>query len=161
MNEPTQTLPNRFGNGRPVISEIQYRIWLDDMRPFLRRGMSLNYAIDKAGLNNHRTAIYEKSRENGWFSDRVTSLQAIVGEQINEAVARLVKNIYEKVVAEGSENRLTHSDVSIIKLVAERHRSSKPFFVTRSEMYNNHNKTEMMSRIPAVLDKIEAQTLTD
>ncbi len=153
--EPIQTSPNESGNGRPIIEENQYGIWLDDMRPFLRCGHSLNYAIEKARLTHHRTSIYEKSRENGWFSDKIEGLQSIVGEQTNDIVVRMIKKIHDKILNSDSY-QISKTDVAIFKL-AIKHRSSKPFFVSKFECSKSNNRSTNQDNIDAVLDRIELE----
>ncbi len=53
--------------GRPTFNDSQYQIWLYEMTPFLKIGLTLNKAIEKAGLEKHKDSIYRKWRLNDWF----------------------------------------------------------------------------------------------
>lgn len=117
--------------GRPEHTEEQYQIWLDEMRPFLEMGCTLNRAVEKTGLTKHRTALYEKYKLNDWFSDKIDIMRSIPGELANEVFARMVFRINDKVKR---EENITRDDIDILKHFTQYHRSSQPFFVSRHEV---------------------------
>lgn len=134
MNEPVQTQPNPAGTGRPVISDEQYAKWLDDMRPFLRQGSTLWYAMDKCNLLMYKDSIYEKYRRKDWFSERVDALRSIVGEMINNVGFRIVETIHNRIIeSDGKVHILSSEELQVWKTMAEKHRSAQAFFVTRTE----------------------------
>ena len=47
-------------NGRPAFSEDIYKEWLEDMKPFLKIGESINATLRKSGLLSHSNNIYKK-----------------------------------------------------------------------------------------------------
>lgn len=59
---------------RPEYTDEQYRVWLDEMTPFLKVGYSLYYAMDKALLLRHKDSIYRKFKLNDWFCEKIESL---------------------------------------------------------------------------------------
>jgi Mg-chelatase subunit ChlI len=133
MNEPIDKIPNPAGNGAPVISDEQYNKWLDDMRPFLRRGSTLFYSLDKAGLYTHKDSIYKKFKQNDWFSERINALRATVGEMINDVGFMVVEKVKTRLVETDGKTELSQQEVTVWKTMAEKHRSAQPFFVTRTE----------------------------
>src|SRR5690242_18161955 len=94
---PIKTVPNPSGNGRPVVSEEQYAVWLEEMRPHLELSCSLWRAIEKSALTQHITTIYEKYRLGDWFAQKIDQIRAMVGENVNEALARRVKIILDNI----------------------------------------------------------------
>lgn len=130
--EDTPTLKDKNKVGPPSFSDQQFVIWLEDMRPFLRQGMSLNYSIDKAGLTNHRTAIYDKARLKDWFNEQISRLQATITDLNNSAIFKIVDRVHAR-LAENSSAGIDPQEAKIMALVAEKHRTSQPFWVTRNE----------------------------
>lgn len=116
--------------GRPEIKDDQFRAWLDEMRPFLVLGCSLDRAILKSGLIKHRTTIYKKSKLGDWFTDEIDQLRSLPGENVNEAFARLISQILDKIKR---EEVLTRNEVDVLKHFSEKHRTAQPFFVSRTE----------------------------
>ncbi len=90
-------------------------------------GHSLRFAIDKAFLGKHRTTIYKKIRLEDWFSDKINAFRNLVGELVNESFARMVENIYAKIVR---GIQIDHDEFKVLSFMATYHRSSTPFFET-------------------------------
>lgn len=86
--------------------------------------------MDKSNLLRHKDSIYKKYNLKGEFSERIDAYQATMGELTNETYFLLIEQINDKVKRERPVNR---DDVQILKTVAEKHRTSQPFFVTRTE----------------------------
>jgi hypothetical protein len=118
--------------GRTKTTEEEYQRWLEDMRPFLMQGYSLNLAIEKAYLTNHRTSVYEKYAQKDWFSDKIDYFQSTVGELANNIVYKVISGAHQKFLT-NSNYSLTKEEVRILILVATKHKASQPFFVTRME----------------------------
>lgn len=131
--EPVKTNPPTGDPGRPTISEEQYQKWLDDMVPYLRAGNTLWYAMDKCLLLQHKDAIYEKYRLKDWFSEKVDAYRRSLGELINNTFFTLTRQIMDKVKNEQTAAGLTKEELDVLKFMAEKHRTSQPFFVTRTE----------------------------
>ncbi len=149
MSEPVLTQPNNHGTGRPVYTDGQYQVWLNEMKPHLELGCSLNRAIEKAGLMTHEFSIREKYRLNDWFSRKIDVYRQLLGENVNEAFARMTFKILDKVKR---EEILSREDIDILKHMSEKHRSSQPFFATRHEVAQvDENK------IGKILDDLELQ----
>lgn len=144
-NEPIITVPN--GDGRPKISDEQYQKWLDQMAPFLKLASSLYWAMDKAELLNHQTAIYEKYRQNDWFTQKVDAYRRQIGEITNNATVRLLGMIDEKLK---QDKPLSKDELDFMKWFAEKHRTAQPFFVTRTEQVVKDDK-----EIGKILDVLE------
>ena len=83
-------------NGRPEYTDEQYRVWLDEMTPFLKVGYSLYYAMDKALLLRHKDSIYRKFRLNDWFCEKIEAFQRYPGEIVNSIFSRLVLTVDDK-----------------------------------------------------------------
>lgn len=96
MKQVIHAEPNQSSIGRPKIAEEQYQRWLDDMRPFLQGGSSLHRAMEKTNLTNHKNRIYQKSKLNDWFRERIDIYQATMGELANETFYLLVTQIRKK-----------------------------------------------------------------
>jgi len=139
--------------GRPETTDEQFLKWLDLMTPWLKAGNTIYYALEKADLINHQTTIYEKYRLNDWFSQKVNRLRALPGELANEAFYKLVQIISDKVK---TEVPLSREDIDILKFFAEKHRTSQPFFVTRTE-----TAVADPSQVGKILDTIEEANKTD
>ncbi|QQG47869.1 MAG: hypothetical protein HY044_02165 [Candidatus Woesebacteria bacterium] len=125
--------------GRPKVTDEEYQRWLDEMRPFLMQGYSLNSAIERAGLNGHRTSMYEKYAQKDWFSDKIDYFQGLVGELANNIAYKVIANTHAKLI-QNPNYVLSKEEVRIITLVATKHRSSQPFFVTRTEVAQTKHK---------------------
>lgn len=117
-------------NGRPAYEESVYESWLDDMKPFLKQGASLNFAMEKATLTKHKTAIYEKYKLGDWFSEKVDTYRAYIGELTNNFFAMEVERITDK---RKSNQKIDKEEYNVMEFVAEKHRSAQPFFANRSE----------------------------
>lgn len=153
MNEtaPVITTPNDKGTGRPKIAEEQYSIWLTDMAPFLKQGASLNYAIEKTGLQSHLYSIYEKYRANDWFSKKIDTYRAYVGELVNMVGFKTIQNIHNRMVeSDGKVGILSSEELQVWKTMAEKHRTSQPFFVTRVETSEADD-----SKLGKIIDTLE------
>jgi hypothetical protein len=148
--EPLKMTKQR-GNGRPEYSDEQYQRWLDEMRPWLRAGNTLYYAMDKADLLGHQTTIYDKYRANDWFSVKVNVYRQTMGELANNITFKLLENINMKVI-EGAKS-LSREDFDLLKLVAEKHRTAQPFFVNRLETAESDP-----SQVGKILDTLEMQS---
>lgn len=134
--------------GRPEFSDDTYHAWLDDMRPFLKMGHSLHFAMEKAWIIQHKNVIYQKYRLNDWFRDRIDSYRSYFGEIVNSIFARQVYTMEEK---QKRGETLTDEDWRNLRFIAERHKSCQSFFVNRQEVIQP-NKDE----IEKILDTIEA-----
>lgn len=149
--EPLKTDPNPKGTGAPTISDEQYNSWLDTMRPFLRAGNSLRYSMEKCALLQHKTVIYEKYKLNDWFSEKVDAWRATMGEMANNIVFTQMENIQDKMIK--GQTALSKEDFDVVKLVAEKHRTAQPFFVTRTE-----TATADPNTVGKILDTLEMKT---
>lgn len=136
--------------GRPKFTDDQYWIWFDDMRPWLQRGNSIYYACSKAGIDSHYDVILEKYKLGGIFSRKIDALRARPGELVNETLVHLLEDITDKVK---TGKPITKEDFDVLKLMAEKHRTSQPFFVDRREEGESDPK-----KIGKILDIIEEQT---
>jgi hypothetical protein len=154
---PVVTVPNPAGIGRPVIAEEQYHRWLDDMAPFLKQGASLNYAMEKSGIMTHEWSIREKYRANDWFSRKVDSYRSYVGELVNMVGYMTIENIKNRMIASDGKVGIQNSEeLQVWKTMAEKHRSSQPFFVTRVETSEADD-----SKIGKILDSMETTDYDD
>ena len=118
-------------NGRPAFDDEWYQRRLDEMAPILKNGNTVGYAADKTGNGQHRNTLYNKYRLNDWFMDKVDALRAIPGELANNITIKLLYKVSNKLTY---DLPITKEDIEILKFVAEKHRSSHPFFVTRQEV---------------------------
>lgn len=128
--EPLIKEPNKSGTGAPAISDEQFQIWLDELRPHLELGLSLWRSMEKCALTPHMTVIYEKYRTRDWFAQKIDAIRAIPGENVNEAFTRLIKIITDKVK---TEEHIDHDELETLKFFASKHRTAQPFFVDRQE----------------------------
>lgn len=135
-------------NGRPAYLDNQYQTWLEDMKPFLKGGCSLNRAIEGAGLDRHKDSIYRKSKLNDWFCEKINAYRTYIGELVNHTFGVKVTEIYNRTVCHGEP--LTKLDAKIICFLATKHRSCQPFFVTRNE---THQARQVDAK--RILDKLE------
>ena len=117
--------------GRPSYTDDQFEQWLEDLKPWLKAGNTISYAIDKGGLDMHRTTLYEKYRLNDWFSDKINRFRSFAGELVNEFFYKEVLRIYEK---QKIGQVLTKEDYDLMKHFSEKHRTSQPFFIQRYEI---------------------------
>lgn len=136
--------------GRPAFSDEQYWLWLEELRQWLERGNSIYYACSKAGLESHYDMILEKYKLGGPFSRKIDALRARPGELVNETLVRLSVTISDKVK---SERGITQEEFNVLKLMAEKHRTSQPFFTDRHE-----NAESDPLKVGKVLDVLEEQT---
>lgn len=133
--------------GRPEYTDDQYQAWLDEMAPFLKMGVTLNGAINDAGLQKHRTSLYEKYSLNDWSSDKIDVLREYPGKIANNILVKRVMLVDEK-IKQGLP--VSDDEMKDVRFMAEKHRSSKPYFVTRHEVA----KAEEVN-IGELLDTIE------
>jgi hypothetical protein len=147
--EPVKT-EHTHDPGRPSYTEEQYQKWLDDMASFLKAGNTLWYAMDKCALLQFKDTIYSKYRLKDWFSEKVDAYRASLGEMINNTFFTLTKQITDKVKNEQTATGLTKEELDILKFMAEKHRTSQPFFVTRTE-----TATVDPDKVGKILDNIE------
>lgn len=136
-------------NGRPEYTDEQYRVWLDEMTPFLKVGYSLYYAMDKALLLRHKDSIYRKFKLNDWFCEKIEAFQRYPGEIVNSIFSRLVLIVDEK-VKRGQE--INDEEWRNLRFFAEKHRSCQPFFVTKQEVVQVGP-----DKIGRILDGMEAE----
>jgi hypothetical protein len=134
--------------GRPAFTDDDYYMWLEDMKPFLKQGNSLYYCACKAGQESHYGVILQKYKSGDWFSKKVDAYRAYPGELINDSLTRLIDGINEKIK---KDMPLTEQETKILTFMAEKHRTSQPFFVSRTESAQADE-----NKIGKVLDTIEA-----
>lgn len=153
MNEPVLTT-KQDGPGRPEISEEQYKLWLEEMRPHLELACSLLRACIKAGLEDkYYSCILGKYKLNDWFAKKVDAYRAQLGENINEALARITNKALDRAKR---DEVLTHDEVDVIKHMSEKHRTAQPFFVNRTEQV-----TPPEGQVGKVLDILEGSDNED
>ena len=116
--------------GRPEYQDEQYYKWYDLMATWLKAGNSLYYAMEKAGLLEHKNRIYQKYRSDDKFREKVDRLRATPGEIVNEVFYSLIEKINQRVKG-GFE--LTRDELETLKHFSEKHRTAQPFFVSRVE----------------------------
>jgi hypothetical protein len=116
--------------GRPKTTDEQFQKFLDDMAPFLKLGESLNHAIEDAGCEKHAFIIYEKYRQNDWFSQKVDAYRSYPGKLVNNILTKQMLNVNER-MAQGLP--LSEEDWRNVRFMAEKHRTTQTFFVTRTE----------------------------
>lgn len=133
--------------GRPAYDDDWYRARLDEMRPILCMGNSIRYSAERVGIGMHKDVLYRKYNQNDWFRDKVDEYRSRPGEMVNNTVISLLEAIHDKAT---KKQPIDRDDIEIIKLVAEKHRSAQPFFVSRTE--TAEAKPEEVGRI---LDTIE------
>lgn len=150
MAEPIITEQNN-DIGRPSISDEQYQLWLNELKPYLELSSSLYGACIKAGLESHYDSILRKSKLNDWFCQKVDAYKASFGESINEGLARETLRIVEKT---RKGELLTRPEIDVLKHMSEKHRAAQPFFVSRQEVTNTIVEP---NRISELLDDLEAK----
>ena len=111
-------------------TDTEYQKLIDDMGPFLKMGATLNAAIDDAGLLQHRTAVYDKYRLNDWFAYKIDVLRAYPGKLTAYILAKRVMVVDEK-IKQGLP--VTEDEMRDVRFMAEKHRTSQTYFVTRTE----------------------------
>lgn len=117
--------------GRPEYPEEQYYTWFDELAPFFKLGETLNSAVEDAGLQKHRSTLYNKARQNDWFLDRMEALQAIPGKLANNILVKRVMLVDEK-IKQGLP--VSEEEMKDVRFVAEKHRSSQAYFTNRQEV---------------------------
>lgn len=139
-------------NGRPEYSEDQYQKWFDELSPFFKLGETLNAAIEDAGLQKHRTVLYEKVKLNDWFSDKMKVLQEYPGKIANNILVKRLMQVDEK-IKQGLP--VTEEEMRDVRFMAEKHRSSQPYFVNRQEIAQSDPL-----KIEKLLDDLEENNKT-
>jgi len=134
--------------GRPEYPDTQFEAWLEEMKPFLKLGSTLNYSIDKAGLSQHRTTLYEKYKLNDWFSDKINRFRSYLGEIVNDIFAREILTIEE---TQKQGRQITDEQWRNIRFFAEHHKSCISFFDKRIDKSRNVEQED----IEGLLNKIE------
>lgn len=145
-DEPLKT-QKQDGPGRPEFTEEQYAAWLEELKPYLEKGNSLYYACERAGIESHYRVICDKYKANDWFSAKVDRYRGRPGEMINDTLATLCYQIQDN-IKKGVA--LTKDDLDLLKFMAEKHRTSQPFFVTRTETAQVDD-----SKVGKILDNME------
>jgi len=133
--------------GRPAYTDDQYKAWLQDLEPFLKKGNSIYYACNRAGLGSQYWTVLEKYKLGDWFSKKIDAYRAYPGELINDTLATLCMTIAEKVK---SGVPCTKDELDTLKFMAEKHRTAQPFFVTRQE-----TAVADETKVGKILDTIE------
>lgn len=146
--EPLDMKLPSAGQGRPVFTDNQFSRWLEELAPHLKKGNSLYYCCGKSGLDNHYDVILRKYNLGDWFSKKVDAYRSYPGEMVNDAITKLVTAINEKIV---QGIACTKDELDMLKFYAEKHRTSQPFFVTRTEQAQSDP-----SKVGKVLDVVEA-----
>lgn len=146
-SEPLRTT-KQDGPGRPEFNDEQYQAWLSELRPYLEKGNSINYACDQSGLQKHYDVILIKYKQNDWFSRKVDKYRSMPGEMVNDTLTQLCYTIKDNI-----KKGLTVSkdDLDLLKFMAEKHRTSQPFFVNRTETAEADP-----AKVGKILDTIEA-----
>ncbi len=152
MSEPILT--DSSNGGRPQISEEQYKIWIEELRPYLEMSNSLYRACVKAGLEAHYDSLRIKYRLNDWFSVKIDAYRSLPGETVNEIYVRLVNQISSKVK---KEEILTKEELDILKHFSEKHRSSQAFFTNRQEVaqVTNNDIADLIKELDGQSDTID------
>lgn len=141
--------------GRPSITDEQYQKWLDDLKPFLKLGSTLNHAIEKADLHSHRDVLYGKYKLKDWFSDKIDTYRSYLGEIVNNIFAREILNIEE---TQKQDRPIVEEQWRNLRFFAEKHRGSSPFFVSRQEIAQTVlNKQEAMEELEEKYDQMDRQ----
>ncbi len=115
--------------GNQPFTEADYNSFLDDMTPFLKLGATINMAIEDAGLQKHRTAIYAKYSLNDDFAEKIKAFREYPGKIANYILVRRVMLVNEKIKQGLPVNEEEMKDV---RFVAEKHRSSFQYFAKQS-----------------------------
>lgn len=136
-------------NGRPEYTDEQYRVWFDEMAPFLKLGNSLYFAMEKTLLLRHKDSIYRKFRLNDWFCEKIEAFQRYPSEVVNSIFSRLILIIDEKV---RNGQPVNDEEWRNLRFFAEKHRSCQPFFTTRTEIEQVDT-----NKIGKILDSLERE----
>jgi hypothetical protein len=147
MSEPIIQVPNGTGRGDDKVAEEQFKFWLDEMRPHLELANTLYRAMQKSGLLNHQTVIYEKYRVGDWFAQKVDTYRLLPAENVNEIYTRLIENINNKVK---KDIPMTDQEVKILEHWTKTHRTAQIFFVNRTEVRTKEDDKD----VGKVLDDI-------
>lgn len=134
--------------GRPEYTDEFYQKLIDDMTPFLKLGETLNHAIDDAGLEKHKTTIYEKYRLNDWFSQKVDTYRSYPGKLVNNILTKTLMAANEKLA---QQIPLSDEDWRNVRFMAEKHRTAQAFFVNRTETAESDP-----AKVGKILDEIES-----
>ena len=103
------------------------------MTPFLKKGVTLHYAMEKCGLLQHKDLIYKKYREDKDFIEKIDTLRSRIGELTNLIAYDVLENVHLNLTNTNGKYELSKYEENIWKTVAEKHRTAQPFFVTRTE----------------------------
>jgi hypothetical protein len=114
---------------QPLLND-DYCNFLDELAPFLKLGETLNAAIEDAGLRKHRTAIYDKYRLKDDFAYKIEVWQSYPGKIANNILVKRLMIVDNK-IKQGLP--VTEEDMKDVRFMAEKHRSSQPYFVNRQE----------------------------
>jgi hypothetical protein len=114
----------------PAFSDEQFQSWLEDMRVFLQQGATIWYACDKAGITPHYWSILKKYKSNDWFSQKIDTYRSYPGELVNNALVMLAQKAADRIK---QDLPITKEELEVLKLMAEKHRTSQTFFVNRTE----------------------------
>lgn len=117
--------------GRPEYTDEQYEEWLNDLKPFLKLGQTLNSAIDDAGWQKHKATIYEKYRLKDWFSEKVDTYRAYPGKLSHDILVRVLMDVAEN---QKQGKPITEDQMKNVRFYAEKSRSAQPYFVNRQEV---------------------------
>lgn len=129
-DSPLDKKPNENGTGAPEFTEQQYRKWFDEMAPFFKLGLTLSAAIEDAGLKKHRPVLYKKASLKDWFLDEMQTLQSYPGKLANNILVRRLMQVDDK-IKQGLP--IDDEELKDVRFVAEKHRTSQPYFVNRME----------------------------
>lgn len=158
--ETTNGLLTEKSGGRPTLTDEQFNIWLESMRPYLAKGCSLYYAIQQSALVSWKTQIYLKYKENDWFKEKIDEIRSTVGDTINNFHISEVLRIAEKAK---QDQKLTKEDYDEMQFVAKYHRLAQPYFSSRTEQ--KEAKEEETGRIlepePAVIQYVKPEKPKD
>lgn len=130
--------------GRPPFTDEQYNKWLEDLRPFLKLGETLNLAIDDAGLHMHRDSIYRKYRLKDWFCDMIDTWRAYPGKIANNILVKILFQVDEK-IKQGIS--VSEDEMKNVRFFAEKSRSAQPYFVNRQETAPAKSVEEILTEL--------------
>ncbi|MBI3341575.1 hypothetical protein HY024_00470 [Candidatus Curtissbacteria bacterium] len=138
--------------GNQPFSEAEYDTFLDELAPFLKLGETLNAAIEDAGLRKHRTALYAKYGLKDGFADKIDTFMAYPGKIANNILVRRLIQTEEK-VKQGLP--VTEEEMKNVRFIAEKHRSSQPYFVNRTETVSARPIQEVLDELDTLDDVAE------